>query len=385
MKKDEVKMKEKSKKEKVRFGAWMALIVIGVIAGLIALFYGLGALFKILAPVVTGAVFAYIVNPLVHFLEVKPFKKMPPKLANILATIIAVLLAVAVVLFLILMVIPQLINSITEMINSIDTYQAEIAGFFKHISASTGIDFSPVTTWLGDLSENIPKWIRDNTNQLLEFSMSAGDRLVTITMGFALSIYFLLDKARILASTKRFFRAILPEGKYDNFARDTARTHSILTRYIIAELVDALIVGTACAILMLVGNMPFVALISSVMAIMNLIPTFGPIIGSAIGVFFLLLHDPMQALIFLIVMAIIHAVDGYILKPKLFGSALGVPPVLVFASVIIGGRIMGVWGMLLAIPVAAIVSFMMDDLLTYLEQRKQGKPEKQEKQEDQTS
>ncbi len=365
-------LKRKSKKEKAKFGACIALIILGTIAGLIALFFGLGWLFKILAPVVLGAVFAYILNPLVHFLEAKPFHKTPEKIANVLATILSILFALAIVIFLFIAVVPQLISSIREMIDSISSYQAEIEDFFGWLSASTGIDFSQANQWLGELSENIPKWLHDNINQLLQFSMNAGDRIATTAMGFVLSIYFLLDKTRILAATKRFFRAILPENKYAPFSNNVQRTHSILTRYIIAELVDALIVGVACAILMLIGQMPFVALISSVMALMNLIPTFGPIIGSAIGVFFLLLNDPMQALIFLIVMAIIHAVDGYILKPKLFGSALGVSPVLVFASVIIGGRIFGVWGMLLAIPVAAIVSFQMEDLLTYLEEKKKS-------------
>ncbi len=364
--------KENTKKEKARFGAYIALIILGAIAAIIALFYGLGALFNILAPVVVGAVFAYILNPLVHFLETKPFRKLPEKLANVLATILAVLLALVIVLFLLLAVVPQLVESIKEMIASISSYQAQIKDFFAWLSSSTKIDFSQVNDWLAEFSANIPKWLHDNISQLLQFSMSAGDRILTVTMGFVLSIYFLLDKARILSGAQRFFRAVLPENKNESFTNNVKRTHSILTRYIIAQLVDALIVGTACAVLMLIGRMPFVALISSVMAIMNLIPTFGPVIGSAIGVFFLLLHDPMQALIFLIVMAIIHAVDGYILKPKLFGSALGVSPVLVLASVIIGGRIFGVWGMLLAIPVAAIVSFLMEDLVTYLEKKKQS-------------
>lgn len=364
-------MKENNKKEKARYGAYIALIVIGTIVGLIALFYGLSAVLKVLAPVVTGAAFAYVLNPLVKFLEKKPFKKLPETFSHILSIILAILLALAIVMFFILMVIPQLVESITELINSIGLYQKEIEGFLKQLSTTIGIDLSPISNWLADLSENIPKWIRDNTDQLLKLSMDAGDRIVTNAMGFVLSIYFLLDKERILAVTKRFFSAVLPENRYSGFSKSVQHTHSIMTRYIIAQLVDALLVGTACAILMLIGKMPFVALIASVMGIVNLIPTFGPIIGSAIGVFFLLLNDPMKALIFLIVMAIIHAVDGYILKPKLFGSALGVSPVLVFASVIIGGRVMGVWGMLLAIPVAAIVSFLMDDLMTKLEEKKQ--------------
>ena len=365
----------KTKKEKARFGACIALIIIGTVIGLIAIFYGAGVLMNILSPVVIGAVLAYVMNPLTNTLEKTLLKKLPEKLRRILSIVLAVLVLLAIVLFFLLLVIPQLVATIKQMLNNIGVYKNEIESFLNGISEKTGIDLSQVTLWLDDFRKNFPDWVREHAAQLLQFSMSAGDTIVNVAMGFTLAIYFLADKAGILAATRRFFKAILPDKRYPGFSRTVERTHSILTRYIIAELVDALIVGVACAILMLIGQMPFVALIAFVMGVMNLIPTFGPVIGNVIGTFLILLHDPMKALIFFIVIAIIHAVDGYILKPKLFGSALGVSPVLVFASVIIGGRILGVWGMLLAIPVAAIISFLMKDLLTHLEENKKKNSE----------
>jgi predicted PurR-regulated permease PerM len=369
------KKMNKSKKDKARFGACIALIIIGIIVGLIALFNGLGILMNILSPVVVGAVLAYVMCPLTNLLERTILKKLPEGLKKVLSIVLAVLLLLAIVLFFLLLVIPQLIITIRDMIGNIGTYKDEIEGFLYGVSEKTGIDLSQVYVWLEQFRENLPVWLKEHAAQLLQLSKSAGDTIVNVGLGFTLAIYFLADKMGILNAVKRFFKAILPDKRYPGFSRTVQRTHSILTRYIIAELVDALIVGLACALLMIIGQMPFVALIAFVMGVMNLIPTFGPVIGSVFGTFLILLHDPMKALIFLAVMAVIHAVDGYILKPKLFGSALGVSPVLVFASVIIGGRILGVWGMLLAIPVAAIISFLMNDLMTYLEKKKGQKAE----------
>ncbi len=104
-------------------------------------------------------------------------------------------------------------------------------------------------------------------------------------------------------------------------------------------------------------------MISVVVGLTNLAPTFGPVIGAAIGAFILLLVNPWYALYFLIFTVIIQIIDGYILKPRLFGGALGVPGVVVLICIIIGGRLFGIWGVLLAIPFAAIASFLVKEAL----------------------
>ena len=122
---------------------------------------------------------------------------------------------------------------------------------------------------------------------------------------------------------------------------------------------------------MLVVGMPYVGLVSFVVAITNLIPTFGPIVGGVIGAFALVLVKPWYALAFLVFTLVLQTLDGYVLKPRLFGSSLGVSGLWILIGVIVGGRIFGVIGILLAIPGVAILDFIYRDyLLPWLEKRR---------------
>ena len=107
----------------------------------------------------------------------------------------------------------------------------------------------------------------------------------------------------------------------------------------------------------------------------NLAPTFGPIVGAALGALFLVLEDPLSALIFLIFTVVLQTVDGYILKPKMFGDSFGVSSLLILISIILGGRLLGVPGILLAIPFAAILQFMADGAWKEYNYRKKLKEE----------
>ena len=115
-------------------------------------------------------------------------------------------------------------------------------------------------------------------------------------------------------------------------------------------------------------------LVSMIVGVTNLAPTFGPIVGGILGGFFLLLINPWYALWFLIFTIILQTIDGYVIKPKLFGDQLGISSVLVLVFIIVGGRLVGVYGVLLSIPLAAITDFVYRDyLLSYLARRKERK------------
>ncbi|MBE5861551.1 MAG: AI-2E family transporter [Lachnospiraceae bacterium] len=143
-----------------------------------------------------------------------------------------------------------------------------------------------------------------------------------------------------------------------------------MEKYIIAELVEALVVGSANFIFMLIFGMPYAVLVSVVVGITNMIPTFGPIFGAAIGGLILLLADPWKAVAFLIFTAILQTLDGYVLKPKMYGDALGVSPVMILVFIIVGGKMFGVIGILIAIPLAAILSIVISKFQAVLLERK---------------
>ena len=119
---------------------------------------------------------------------------------------------------------------------------------------------------------------------------------------------------------------------------------------------------------MAIVGLPYIGLVSMVVAVMNLIPTFGPIIGGAIGAFLLLLVKPWYAVVFIIFTLILQTVDGYILKPKLVGDSVGVSGLWVLIGVIVGGKMFGIVGILLCIPAVAILDMLYSDfLLPWLE------------------
>jgi predicted PurR-regulated permease PerM len=164
---------------------------------------------------------------------------------------------------------------------------------------------------------------------------------------------------------------ILKEKTYKNSGEFFDKCNKILIRYISFDIIDGLIVGVVNAIYMLIAGLPYAVLISVIVGITNLAPTFGPIVGAVIGGFILVLVNPWYALWFLVFTIILQTVDGYILKPRLFGESLGVSPLMILISIILGGRLFGVVGILLAIPFAAIFDFIWKDfILKKLEERK---------------
>ena len=141
------------------------------------------------------------------------------------------------------------------------------------------------------------------------------------------------------------------------------RCNNIIIRYISFDIIDGIIVGIVNFIVMAIIGIPYSVLISVIAGVTNLAPTFGPIVGAAIGAFILILVQPWFCVAFLIITIVLQTVDGYILKPKLFGESLGVSPLMILIAIILGGRLFGVAGILLAIPFAAILDFVYRDFV----------------------
>ena len=129
---------------------------------------------------------------------------------------------------------------------------------------------------------------------------------------------------------------------------------------------------------MAILGMPYSLLISFFVGITNLCPTFGPIVGGLLGAFILVLDNPWYALWFLIFTLILQTLDGYVIKPKLFGDTFGVPSVWILVMIIVGGRIFGFWGIMLAIPFTAMFAYVFETFLRKLiDKRNEEKLEEQ--------
>lgn len=339
---------------------------------------GLAGLWNICLPVILGLIIAYVFNPLVKLFQRTIFAKMRRRsLARVLSVILSMSLFVLLIVQLLFSLIPQLIDSVITFVHNLNGYVDSLQNILNSLAgtaSSSGFDISQMVSTGNDLLDKIASLVPSNFDDLVKTSTQIGSNVLMWVVAFIMSIYFLIDKESLLAGFKRLMRLILPEKTYAGMSAFWSRCNAILVRYIVCELVDALFVGVSNFVFMTIAGMPYSALISVVVGVTNLAPTFGPIVGGAIGAFILLLVNPWQSLWFLIFTVILQTIDGYVVKPKFYGQALQIPSILVLASIIIFGRMFGVAGILLAIPLAAIINYLYGEgLIPWLKRRRAKK------------
>ncbi len=366
--------------------ATCSAVVVYLVLSNIGLFLSaLSYIWSVIAPVTTGVVIAYIFNPLVKVFSEKVFKKIKSdRSRNNLSILSALLCFIVVIVILLVAMIPQLISSVMVFADNIGQYAdtlTQTLSVFGATVPAVGDYVNSFTSFSESFLGNIQDFLTTNSGTILDTSYSIGVGVFNGLVGFILAIYFLADKTRIKAGIERLLHLVISDKRYEDYAAFWKRCNDILIKYIVYSLLDALIIGVVNAIFMLVAGIPYVALISFIVGVFNLLPTFGPVIGGAIGAFILVLVNPWYALIFLIFTVVLQTIDGYVLKPKLFSGSLGVPGVWILITIIIGGKLFGVIGILLSIPFAAIFVFVYDEyILVKLQEHKDRRSKKIETQ-----
>ena len=333
-----------------------------------------GKFISFFSPVIIGVIIAYIVNPLAKFYEKILFKNTDPKkkrhmVSNILA-FITFILFLALILYLL---IPQLIGSIMFLADNLDSYLDATKHLLDDLGIAGSIEgLEEILNSSGDLLKKILDLLTKNIDSIISGTASAGKSLLNVGIAFILSIYIISDKDKIKEGVKRLIAALLSSERYERLTGFVRKCDVILEQYVTHNFLDSLIVGVANSIFMVICRMPYVGLVSVVVALTNLIPTFGPIIGWVIGGFLLVLIKPWYALAFTLFTIVLQTADGYVIKPKLFGDTLGVSGLLILVGVIVGGRMFGIVGILVAIPGVAILDLLYKEfVLLRLEARKQ--------------
>ncbi len=375
--------------EKNWFAYTFAACVGVVLYVLLTHIQGIGNFFSafkdVLSPVLCGAVMAYLMNPLCNHFESKLFDKIKKeKLKHTLAVITTVFLVVVAIVLLFVALIPSLVKSISMLFSNVPSYLDNLESNIDKLSvnlARFGIDVESIE---GSIEKSITDLLRSipgNFGTILSTSVSVGSSLFNLVIGFILAVYFLAGKESFKSGVRRMLHAFLTDKTYSMHSAFWKKCHEILIRYLGFDVLDGIIVGAVNAIFMAIVGMPYVSLISVVVGVTNLIPTFGPFIGAAIGAFILVLVDPMYALAFLIFTLVLQLLDGYVLKPKLFGGSLGVPAAWILISIVVGGKLFGILGIVLGIPFAAIISFTYEELFMPILLKRKAAIDKKEKEE----
>jgi predicted PurR-regulated permease PerM len=340
----------------------------------------LGKFYGYFNTVVLGLILAYLMNPLAKFFQRKVLCRAG-KLGErwSVAAILAVITTLIFFVFMLETFIPQLIGSIRTFMGNLDSYAASMDTFLSKQGASGLARKAALREQVSNINGKIIMYLAANAESVINASAAAGKALLKWVIAFILSVYMLMAKSSLKKGAKRIMRALMPEKSYAKTMDYLKRCDGILVDYIVCSLFDSLIVGGITAVFMTLAGMQYVGMVSLLVAVTNLIPNFGPLIGGAVGAFILLLVNPVDALTFVLFVLVLQFLDGYVIKPRLFGNKLGVSGLLILASVVVCGNIWGITGILLAIPIAEILDFTVRDvILPELERRRGIKAEEAE-------
>lgn len=347
-------------------GALLMLLLM-ILLNLAGIFDALGTFFAIISPFIAAFAIAYVLNRPLNFFENKVFaflsrKKPRPKLVRGISVAVVMLLFLVVIGGLIAIIIPQLVVSISNLITQLPQYFQEFVAWLRGIMVQLQINTAKLDQFAVEgqdffamLIEPIQKALPDIANTGLNLTISAVNFLSSAFIALIASIYLLLSKERFIMQFKKVFFGIFPKRFTENLIRVTRDSHIVFSNFISGKIIESLFVGTLTFIAMIVIGIDYALLISVIMAAFNLIPFFGPFIGAIPSVLLLLMVNPMDALWFIIVTVVLQQIDGQVIGPKILGDSTGLTAFWVIFSIIVGGGLFGVLGMILGIPVFAVI------------------------------
>ena len=363
--------------------AVLALTIIGVTVCvyLPSIFEAIGSFLRTIASVFYGLILAYFINPLLSLTEKRILKyvdrkQRSPYIKRIICLIITYTLLVLIIALFSLLIFPQLIQNYDSIAHNLST---NITNLFERVRTFLLNTFG---ISIGDMSENIEKISAFIINYLREFGSSIGRGILNFTIGLILSFFILLHNEQLRQGAKKLTAALLPARAYNGIMKTVDMSHKVFGQFFIGKIFGSLILGVitlaVLGIMQLpfmpsVFKMPYFLLIAAVVCITNIIPYVGPILGTVLCVLLVFVDNEggfTRALILLIVIVAVHAIDGNLISPKIIGKSIGISSMWVVISILVLGNFMGVFGMFIAVPLFTIVYNLVKDLIHKILERK---------------
>ncbi|MBS4960893.1 MAG: AI-2E family transporter [Clostridiales bacterium] len=347
-------------------------------------FSGLASLFnKIttsIAPITYGLIIAYLVTPIYNFLY-RQTKKMGGSngISRLVSTALTLAFTIAVLTLITLMVLPQVIQSIRGIIENIPGYiqnlSNQVVAFsnkhpeFEEIYLAW---YNSAAHYLEDLFEtylvpSIQSFIFSASNGVLTLL----SMIKNLVIGLIVSVYVLNSKDLFAAQSKKILYGCLSEKWTKIVLNEVQFAHSAFGGFIRGKLVDSLIIGILCFFCVNLLKMPYPMLLSVIVGVTNVIPFFGPFIGAIPCILLIFLVSPLKSLYFLIFIFLLQQLDGNIIGPKILGDSIGVNSFWILFSILLFGGLFGFLGMLIGVPVFAIIYHLISDLICFSLRKKQ--------------
>lgn len=348
----------------------------------------------ILRPVTYGLVLAFLLLPVhrninrVLLAVTKGKSRKNPTVArwtNFAAILLSLLVLLLIVYLLLAMLLPQIYFSIVGLIQAMPGYisslQIWLADFLKNNPDIQAILLPVYETAAASLQDWLQRDLlpqlesMESTLRFLEsvfwpgFTGVAGIMIEILywlkdaLIALIICVYLLVRKDTFAAQSKKIVYSLFSTKKADFLVDETRNAYRILSGFIIGKIIDSLIIGLICFVGTTAFRFPYPALVSTVVGVTNVIPFFGPFIGAIPCIFLILLVNPMQSLYFALFILVLQQFDGNILGPKILGDSTGLDAFWVLFSILLFGGLFGFTGMVLGVPVFAMIYSIMNRLV----------------------
>lgn len=259
---------------------------------------------------------------------------------------------------------PKLLNSISSLSTLVTNFTSNSSDWIKRLQKNVHLSNDVVIKIYEYSNQAVTAlWnaAKDFVPNILTSTITAISSVGNFVIGFIVCLYILIDKHKIAINIKRMGLAFFNAQQYKKGRNIMYLALDKFTKFFSGKVLDSLIIGILCFISMLFINKEYAALISVIVGITNIIPFFGPFIGAVPCALLLLIVEPLDCLIFIIMIIILQQVDGNIIGPAILGDSVGLSSLWIMFAILVGGAYFGFFGMLLGVPVVAVIYYVIKE------------------------
>ena len=320
----------------------------------------------ILAPFIYGGIIAYLLRPMCNSLEAFFQLRLPKKMrrfANAFAVVFSLMVGILVVYALITMVVPQLVESVVTLWNALPTKMEQLVNWATETFGKDERVVQFVEKNYRSYFTDIDKWVQANViPQVSSLVTNVGTSVwqvlkfvYNILIGLLVAVYVLHGRKRFGKQARLIVRSIFSDRWADRILEEVEFIDRMFGGFIDGKIIDSAIVGVLCYIGCTVLKIPSALLVSVIVGVTNVIPFFGPVIGAVPSTLLILIDSPLKALWFLIWVIVLQQLDGNVIGPKILGNRTGLSGFWVMFSIILFGGLWGIVGMIICVPLFAVI------------------------------
>lgn len=313
---------------------------------------------SIFLPFFVGGGMAFLIGIPADYIEKRIFRKRRQKWLEKIGRSVSIFLVIAVgvgvVAWLLYMLIPELGKA------------------FMQVEKSFNVSTDHLIQMAG-------RMVQKRAGEMIGSAVEMMRMLVRGVTSFFIAVvfacYVLMQRETLGRQAKKVIYAFLPEGKAGALVEVLILSGRTFAGFLTGQCVEALILGSMFAVVLLIFRLPYAMLIGGIIALTALVPVFGAFVGCAAGVILIFIEEPARVWIFVVIFLVLQQIEGNLIYPRVVGNSVGLPSIWVLAAVTVGGKLMGIMGMILFIPLAAVSYALFREVIEILLRKREIKPE----------